>query len=226
MPIADLSRMMQDYLQAIWKASEWNPGPVSMNELATRLDVTVSTVSSGIKRLRAEGLVQHERYGGVELTDTGRAAALQMVRRHRLIETYLVERLGYSWDEVHDEAEHLEHAVSDTFVERIAAELGHPTRDPHGDVIPTADGTVPTQQALLLTTLPVGGAGVVCRISDEHPDVLRYLADRGIGLDVRLQVLGRNDVVGLIELQRTVDGDTAAVELVQSAASAIWVVGA
>ena len=112
--------------------------------LAERIGVSASTASESIRKLADQGLVDHEKYGAVTLTEAGREAALAMVRRHRLMETFLVTELGYGWDEVHDEAEVLEHAVSDRMLDRIDAKLGHPTRDPHGDPIPAADGNVPT----------------------------------------------------------------------------------
>lgn len=219
-PVAQLSRMTQDYLQAVWKSTEWSSEPVTVNELAGKLEVTVSTVSSGLKRLVADGLVHHERYGGVELTPTGRAAALQMVRRHRLLETFLVERLGYSWDEVHDEAEHLEHAVSDLFVERVAEDLGHPERDPHGDAIPAADGSVSAPPAVQLDTLAAGECGTLSRISDDDPDLLRYLDELGLGLDTHVRVLDRRDAAGLLTFEAAPE---VSHQLGLAAARAIWV---
>lgn len=223
-PVAQLSRMTQDYLQAVWKCTEWSTEPVTVNDLSTKLEVTMSTVSSGIKRLVADGLLHHERYGGVELTATGRAAALQMVRRHRLLETYLVERLGYSWDEVHDEAEHLEHAVSDLFVERVAEDLGHPARDPHGDAIPAPDGSVTAPPATQLASLAAGECGTLSRISDEDPDLLRYLDEQRLRLDTHVRVLGRRDAAGLLSFESSTDGAAGVPHsLGLEAAGAIWV---
>src|ERR1700709_1192932 len=130
MPVSELSTVAQDYLKVIWSATEWSEDPITVKQLAERMGVRAATVSDGIRRLADQGMLVHEPYGGIELTDTGRRHAVMMVRRHRLIETFLVEELGYGWDEVHDEAEVLEHAVSDPFVERIAAHPGHPRRDP------------------------------------------------------------------------------------------------
>src|SRR6185437_10556090 len=135
-------------------------------------------------------------YGAVELTDAGRMHALAMVRRHRLIETFLVETLGYPWDEVHDEAEVLEHAVSDTLVDRIDAVLGHPVRDPHGDPIPTAEGDPRTPRARRLLDAEVNERLRVVRISDADPAVLRYLAERGIRLDARASLLETRSFAG------------------------------
>jgi DtxR family Mn-dependent transcriptional regulator len=145
-----------------------------------------------------------------------------MVRRHRLIETFLVETLGYGWDEVHDEAEVLEHAVSDGLVERIDSLLGHPERDPHGDPIPTPDGTVARPGAVSLVALGAGDRGRVARISDADPDVLRYLTELGLHLDTELQVIGRREYAGVLE----VAWDGASERIVQlgfPAADAIWV---
>ncbi|MFF2773189.1 iron dependent repressor, metal binding and dimerization domain protein, partial [Streptomyces bacillaris] len=140
-------------------------------------------MSDGIRRLADQGLVVHEPYGAIELTEDGRRGAVAMVRRHRLIETFLVEELGYGWDEVHDEAEVLEHAVSDGLVDRIDRRLGFPARDPHGDPIPTADGTPRRPEAVPLLNAETGVPLTVLRISDADPAVLRYLGERGIGLD-------------------------------------------
>lgn len=122
----DLSTVAQDYLKVIWTAQEWSREKVSTKLLAERIGVSASTASESIRKLADQGLVHHEKYGAVTLTDAGRSAALAMVRRHRLMETFLVQELGYSWDEVHDEAEILEHAVSDRMLDRIDAKLGHP----------------------------------------------------------------------------------------------------
>ena len=148
---ADLSSVAQDYLKVIWTAQEWSQEKVSTKLLAERMSVSASTVSEAVRKLADQGLVEHARYGSITLTEDGRRAAIAMVRRHRLIETFLVNELGYGWDEVHDEAEVLEHAVSETLMERIDAKLGHPDRDPHGDPIPSVDGAVPTPPARQLS---------------------------------------------------------------------------
>lgn len=136
-----------------------------------------------VKKLGAAGLVEHAPYGAVLLTASGRREALRMVRRHRLVETWLVEQYGYAWDEVHDEAEVLEHALSDRLLDAIDVQLGHPTRDPHGDPIPRPDGTVPRPDAVPLASLPAGVCGQVARISDRDPEVLRQLTAADVGLD-------------------------------------------
>lgn len=201
---ADLTPVAQDYLKAVWSALEWTPAGqpprVSTGQLADRLGVGPSTVSEAVQRLSEQGLLAYRPYRGVGLTDVGRGYALVMVRRHRLLETWLMQELGYAWDEVHDEAERLEHAVSDRLVERLDVLLGRPVRDPHGDPIPTADGRVVRPDALPLADLGAGESGVVARISDADPADLRALADLGIALDVRLTVtalLPRRDAVAL-----------------------------
>src|ERR671915_1785263 len=136
-----LTRSVEDYLKAIYQLSP-EGRPASTSEIAHLLALSPPSVTGMVKRLSEQGLLEHVPYRGVQLTEEGRRAALRMVRRHRLIEAYLVEFLGYSWDTVHDEAERLEHAVTDTLVERMAAGLGHPTADPHGDPIPSADGSI------------------------------------------------------------------------------------
>ncbi|SQC30244.1 Iron-dependent repressor IdeR [Rothia kristinae] len=195
-----LSEAAQNSLKTIWSLGEWSEEPVTAAALAEALGLRRSTVSDGLKRLRGQGLVEHAPYGTVRLTETGRATALVMVRRHRLIETFLVRTLGYRWDQVHDEAEALEHAVSDFMVERMAAVLGHPERDPHGDPIPAADGTVTRPDARPLPELLAdpsarrrreaadGLSVTVARISDADPAVLRDLAAAGIGVGTRMRV--------------------------------------
>lgn len=216
---APLTAVAQDYLKVVWSAREWSDQPVTTKLLATRLGVGASTVSETVRRLADAGLLTHEPYGAVELTDEGRRHALAMVRRHRLVETFLVEQLGYGWDEVHDEAEVLEHAVSDLFVERIAERLGHPTRDPHGDPIPGPDGSLQAPPAHPLWGVEPG-AWTVARISDADPELLRYLDQVGVRLDVPLRVVARRAAVGVV----TVSTGEREVDLGEVAARAIWVV--
>lgn len=185
-----VTAVAEDYLKTIWSAQEWDDAPVTTSALAARLGLAVSTVSEQVKRLVDAGLVVPAPYRPVELTDAGRARALRVVRRHRLLETYLVEHLGYGWDQVHEEAELLEHVVSELFLERIDGLLGRPLRDPHGDPIPAADGTYERPAAVLLTDCPAGARVRVARISDADPEVLRWLADSGVVLDAELLVHG------------------------------------
>src|SRR3982750_441989 len=150
-----LTRSVEDYLKAIYQLSPQGR-PASTSEIAQLLALSHPSVTGMVKRLSEHGLLEHVPYRGVQLTEEGRRAALRMVRRHRLIEAYLVEFLGYSWDAVHDEAERLEHAVSDTLVERMATSLGHPNADPHGDPIPAADGSIEELACTPLSDVPVG----------------------------------------------------------------------
>ncbi|WP_426592531.1 metal-dependent transcriptional regulator [Cellulomonas sp. McL0617] len=220
----ELSAVTQDYLKVIWSALEWSTAPVTTKMLATRLGVGPSTVSETVRRLADNGLVTHEPYGAVELTAEGERHALAVVRRHRLIETFLVEVLGYGWDEVHDEAEILEHAVSDVFVERVSAQLGHPLRDPHGDPIPAADGAVQAPPATLLwDTTP--GEWAVARISDADPELLRYVETVGLVLDAPVIVVERRAVAGVISI-RVGPGGARTVDLGEVAGRAIWLVPA
>ncbi|MCU1431346.1 MAG: DtxR family transcriptional regulator [Actinotalea sp.] len=178
-----VTAVVQDYLKVIWNAQEWSPEPVTTSLLADRLGVGAPTVSETVRRLVRHGWVEHEPYGAVTLTEEGRGLAVAMVRRHRLIETWLVQELGYGWDEVHDEAEELEHAVSDQFVERLDVALGRPWRDPHGDPIPGRDGVVHRPDAVLAGRLAAGERGRVARIDDDDPAVLRECATAGVVLD-------------------------------------------
>ena len=221
----DLTTVAQDYLKAIWNAQEWSPEKVSTKMLAERIGVSASTASESIRKLADQGLVDHEKYGAVTLTERGRRAALAVVRRHRLLETFLVRELGYGWDEVHDEAEILEHAISDMMLDRIDAKLGHPTRDPHGDPIPAVDGQVPTPPARQLSACLDGESGTVARISDADPEMLRYFDAVGISLDSRLRVLARRDFAGMISVSvESAGGTNSNVDLGSPAAQAIWVV--
>ena len=171
----------------IYGHTEWQPDPITPSQLAARLGLAPSTVTEMVKKLVAAGHVVHAPYGAVRLTDSGRAEALRMVRRHRLVETWLVEQFGYGWDEVHDEAEVLEHTISDRLLDAIDVQLAHPSRDPHGDPIPSAHGRVETPDAVLLSALDAGTRGRVARISDRDPDVLRALAASGVGLDSEVE---------------------------------------
>lgn len=178
---SEITPVTQDYLKAIWSATEWGDAPITTTALAARFGTSAPNVTDTLKRLAAQGLVEHRPYKPVVLTPAGREYAVAMVRRHRLLETFLVEMVGYRWDEVHDEAERLEHAVSQTLIERIDDLLGHPRQDPHGDPIPAADGqTHLPVGTLLLADAPPGDYRIV-RISDADP--------------VRLQAFGLQHVL-------------------------------
>ena len=181
---------MEDYVKVIYAHTEWQSQPITTNALAARLGLAASSVTEMVKKLTAQGLAHHEPYGAIELTERGRTLALTMVRRHRLIETWLVERFGYRWDEVHDEAEVLEHACSARMIDAIDALLGHPVRDPHGDPIPTRAGTI---EAVDGTNLAEAAAGQweVTRLSDADPAILREIAGLGLVPNATIHVRGR-----------------------------------
>ena len=236
------STMTEDYLKVIWKAEEW-PGDdgevvgITTNEIAAQLGVGASTVSGNLRKLARDGWLHHEPYRPVALTDAGRDLALRMVRRHRLIETYLVERLGYGWDEVHDEAEVLEHAVSDRLLARFDDELGHPTADPHGDPIPAVDGTVVRPEARRLGDVPEGGCGPVVRVSDDDPELLRYLGELGLRVGAHVRVGTRRAYADSVQVEVDPvptdaasegsggvpgDGRVTTVDLAGRAAASVW----
>jgi DtxR family Mn-dependent transcriptional regulator len=175
-----VSSVVEDYLKVLYGHTEWQSEPITTGALAARLGLAASTVTEQVKKLVAQGLVTHEPYGAIELTVDGTVRALAMVRRHRLIETWLVQHVGYTWDEVHDEAEVLEHAMSDRLLDALDAQLGRPTRDPHGDPIPAADGTVTRPDAV---TLAEASSGTIVRISDRDPVLLRHLEAEGLVVD-------------------------------------------
>jgi DtxR family Mn-dependent transcriptional regulator len=161
---------VEDYAKAIYSLEQRGDGPVATSALAERLGVTAGSASSMVKRLAARGLVEHAPYGGTSLTESGRGVALEVLRHHRLLERYLSEELGVPWDRVHEEAEVLEHVLSEELEERIAAKLGHPAQDPHGDPIPTREGEVPETETLSLAELQPGDRATIVRVSDSARD--------------------------------------------------------
>ncbi len=181
-----LSDAAGDYLKAIWVLSE--DGPASTNAIAKALDLTAASVSGMLARLAEAGLIDHVRYYGATLTDAGRREALRLVRRHRLVETFMIRELGYALDEVHDEAEALEHTISDRFAERLAGLLDDPSHDPHGDPIPRADGAVPPTPDADLHAVADGGALRVARLKSQDPTVLAALLARGVGPGATVRV--------------------------------------
>jgi DtxR family Mn-dependent transcriptional regulator len=217
------SSSIEDYVKVIYSFTEWQDKPITSTQLAQRLGVANSSVSEMVRKLKDQGLVDHQPYSAVTLTSEGVRLALSMVRRHRLIETFLVQELGYRWDEVHDEAELLEHAVSDTFIERMASKLGNPARDPHGDPIPAADGSVLVPAAHRMSELDDGHTGRIIRISDDNPALLRYLAAEEIDLDAEVEVLGRRPFGGPLVVRIGPAGSPREFDLGQEVASALWV---
>ena len=183
------SAVVEDILKLVWGAEEAGRDGVKPKDVSEHMGVVPSTATENIQRLARQGLVTHERYGRVRLTLQGRAIALGMVRRHRLLETYLHEALGFSWDEVHEEAEILEHAVSDRLLDRLDRVLGYPSRDPHGDPIPRADGSSADVVGSPLDALDVTAGGVVERLPDRDPEALRAWEEAGLVPGARITVV-------------------------------------
>lgn len=220
MSLDEITPVAQDYLKAIWSATEWGDAPLSTNSLAARMGTTAPNVTETVKRLAAQGLVEYQPYKPVTLTGKGREHAIAMVRRHRLLESFLAATLGYSWDEVHAEAERLEHAASDELIERIDQMLGRPTRDPHGDPIPTPEGQRAQPAHAVRLDVAEPGFYRVLRISDADPQRLIRFQQAGLvpGTVVEVTEAGHSRLrvvaVGPVELIET---DAAAIWLVPSA---------
>lgn len=195
-----LTAPVEDYLKAIY-AIEQAGEAAGTNDIAARLEIAAASVSGMVRRLADQGLVAYERYRGVRLTDAGRRAALRTIRRHRIIEAYLAKALGYPWDRVHAEAEHLEHAVSDELVDRMAAAIGEPVTDPHGHPIPTREGHIDETPHRTLSDLATGQRSRVTRVSDEDSELLRYLAKIGIRPGVTVTLAERAPFDGPLTLR-------------------------
>ena len=194
-----LSSSIGDYVKVVWELA--GSGAASTTEIAGRLSVAPASVTKMLGRLQELGLVRYERYHGASLTERGRAEALRLVRRHRLIETFLLEHLGYSWQDVHEEAERLEHAVSDNFTERLAELLGHPARDPHGAPIPGADGVLAAEDSFPLGDATVGGRVRITRVHNEEAPVLAYLGERGLVPGRSLEVKEVRELDGVVTVE-------------------------
>ena len=187
---------IEDYAKAIYALERRAGEAVTTNALAERLGVTPGSASGMVKRLAELGLAEHEPYRGVQLTDDGRRVALEVIRHHRLLELYLVQSLGVPWDRVHEEAEVLEHVLSEELEELIAAKLGNPTRDPHGDPIPTRELTIEEEPTQSLQSLEAGATGRFTRVSDSDSEMLRFLADRGISPGDSFEVIDKQPFGG------------------------------
>ena len=196
---APLSGPVEDYLKAIYELERVGE-PATTNDIALQLRVSAASVSGMVRRLADQGLITHEPYRGVRLTSEGRHAALRTLRRHRILECYLTEVLGYPWDRVHEEAEQLEHAASEELIERMAAALGDPVHDPHGAPIPTRDGRVEESTLRSLAEMGQGDRVRVRRMQDEDAERLRYLAELGIRPGALVRVLDKAPFDGPITL--------------------------
>jgi DtxR family transcriptional regulator, Mn-dependent transcriptional regulator len=212
------SSSVGDYIKAIWDLG--GVGSASTKDVAARLLVSPASVSNMFVRLQEMGLAEYERYQGASLTERGRVEALRLVRRHRLIETFLLEHLGYDWQDVHEEAERLEHAVSDGFTERLAELLGHPDHDPHGDPIPSAEGTMEVDDSFTLSRASAGRRLRIAKVRDEDAAMLDYFGDRNLvpGRWLTIREVRAIDGVVIVE-----DEDTEVYALGEPLARAIFV---
>ena len=218
--IPELTGPVEDYLKAIYELETRN-GAAGTNEIAAALRIAAPSVSGMIRRLSSQGLITHEPYKGVQLTREGRRAALRTIRRHRVIESYLTQALGYPWDRVHDEAERLEHAASDELIDRMAEAIGEPATDPHGAPIPTRDGTLSAEPALSsLAELADGGRARIARVEDRDAERLRYLANLGMAIGAEVELISREPYDGPITMKvdgkrRVIGGELARQVLVE-----------
>lgn len=211
------SPAVDDYLKTIYHHTEWQDDRITPSQLAAELGLAPSSVTEMVQKLAAQGLVTHRPYGPISLTPEGEHRAAAIIRRHRLIETWLVSEFGYAWDEVHDEAEVLEHALSDRLLEGIDERLGRPRFDPHGDAIPDAAGAVHREPFVLLSTARPGHTGRVLRVSDRDPELLRAMESAGVAVGATVTV---TDAASL--RLRTTDGLVAEVALPSGAVDGIW----
>jgi DtxR family transcriptional regulator, Mn-dependent transcriptional regulator len=200
----DGNEALEDYAKAIYGLQRRGRGPISTSALAERLGVSPGAVTAMLKRLSERGLVSYEPYHGVELTADGERLALEVIRHHRLLEAYLAEALGMPWDQVHAEAEVLEHYISEQLEALMAEALGNPSHDPHGDPIPSVDLEMAEDTSVPLERLEPGQSGVFVRVSDSDAGMLRYLAERGIAPGERIELIGREPYGGPVMVR--IDG--------------------
>lgn len=218
----NLTQAIEDYLKAIYDVT-FKEGRASTTKLAAYLEVTPASVTGMIQKLSQTEppLVEYQKHHGVTLTDAGEKIALETIRHHRLLELFLHRILGYPWDEVHDEADRLEHVISEQFEDRIAAALGHPEADPHGDPIPRKDLSIPKVAATTLSGLRVGQQAVIKRVRDTDPDLLRYLSERGVVPDARVEITDYSEFDNNIHLR--VEGNSKTVVLGQRITDQIFI---
>ncbi len=194
------SQSVEDYLKTIYKLEQDSDKGVSTSRLAEGMGVANASVTNMLKRLSEMGLVHYESYYGTTLTDAGEKIALEIIRHHRLLELYLKEMLGYSWDEVHDEAEKLEHHISEQFEDKIAEMLNNPLVDPHGDPIPTKDGKMPAIESLPLSELETNESSIIIRMKNQDPELLRYLEEQGLIPGVKIRIKKKEPFDGPLQL--------------------------
>lgn len=212
-----ISPVMEDYLKTIYEIGESRPSePVPAAALVERLGAAPASVTETVKRLATMGLVSHTPYKGVILTAAGTKAALEVIRHHRLLEQYLAEALGLPWDLVHAEADRLEHVLSEELEARIAAALGHPTIDPHGDPIPSADLTIASANQVRLSDMAIGDQSTIERVGDQEPAKLRYLAEIGLVPGSVITMLGKAPFEGPLRLQINTDEKTVGFDLART----------
>lgn len=192
---------VQDYVKAIWTIQNGTSGEAATGAIAEQLGVSPASVSGMVRRLEEDGLVVREPYRGVSLTEHGRKLALEVVRHHRLLETFFARALGMPWDRIHAEAEVLEHHISEDLEELIDAHLGYPEFDPHGHPIPRRDGTVPDQRVLSLPDLEVGQEATIAQVRDDSSEVLRYLDEHGLGLGSAITVIALEPIAGTLTVR-------------------------
>lgn len=202
-----LTSSIENYLKVIFSLQQEHNW-ASTSAIAEQMAVANPSVTLMLKRMAAmnPALIAYVPYGGAKLTPEGQRQALEVIRIHRLMETFLVKVLGYTWDEVHEDADRLEHASSPRLVERIAALLGDPSRDPHGETIPDRDGNLPSRSEIPLTTLNPGQSGRIARVSADNPEILRYLHEIGLNLDVTIHVIDKSPFAGPVTIQTVEDG--------------------
>ena len=206
-----LSRSVEDYLKAVYALTERGE-PAATSALAEALDIQPASVTGMIKRLDDEGFVEHVPYRGVRLTEAGSREALRIIRRHRVLETYLTNRLGYSWDDVHYEAERLEHAASDELIDRMAAALEDPSHDPHGAPIPTRAGEIAPTDFVPLADAPEGVALEIKAVQDEDSELLRSMESLGLRPGALITIVSRTPLYGPLSV--TVEGDEVTGEII------------
>ncbi len=197
-----ITQSIQDYLKHIYELNE-NGGTASTNDIAAKLNIAPASVTGMLQKLASSNppLVVYKKHQGVTLTKSGEKAALEVIRHHRLLESFLVTTLGYSWDEVHSEADKLEHVISEDFEARMAEALGHPTRDPHGELIPTADLVMPADESYPLASLRADETATVKRVSDDDPALLRHLQEIGVVPEVKVTVKNYSEFDGNLTIK-------------------------